>query len=460
MIVLSSYYFTREYKNNLFNAFEGNAVKTADLISLAINLALEEHQFNLVKRIFDGAIIDKNVIFIILFDNQQKQFAAYNPKSLQLPDRFTTADSVFARLKTKNIFIVHDIFSKNDNQKLAKLVLGYNLESLNAQISHFRSISILISIISFLVGYILIQFTSNRITNSIYQLQKRMQEIIDTGKYSGHVDIASNDEIGLLANNFIDLMKEVQTRHELLKQSELNLKKVNSKLENINRLKSAMVTDASHQLRTPLTIIRGEAEVALEDVNEEKTYRDALKIIADESYHLSKTVDNLLSLAQADAGNLVYLQKDVDFSDICWRQIELAKRQAIIKGITVIESVNDNCILTGDPNRLDELVYNLVSNAIKYTPEKGYVQILLKNKSDHALLTIKDSGRGILPEDMNKVFCRFYRGKNVKKLEKGSGLGLAICRCIVNAHSGSINFTSKVGIGTTFKVKLKLSRPI
>ncbi|KAA3617935.1 MAG: sensor histidine kinase [Calditrichaeota bacterium] len=458
MITLSSYYFTREHKKSLLQAFEGSAIKTAELISLAISRALEERRFDLVTKIFEGTQIDSNVGFIVLLDDNQNKFAVYNPNSIQVPAQFSETDPVYSTLKKSFIFIENDIVSEDSKRNFARLILGYSLESLNTQLSKFRSVSVLVSIVSFLLGYLFIHITSKRITNSLHQLQKRMKNIIENGSFSGKVDISSNDEVGLLASNFTEMMKEVQSRHKLLKASELNLKKANSKLEKINHLKTAFVTDASHQLRTPLTIIRGETEVALGHDNKEKTFREALLIIAEETDRLCKTVDNLLSLAQADAGNLVYLQKGIDFSDICWQQIELAKRQAVRKEICLNHKIDDNCVLTGDPNRLIELVFNLLDNAIKYTPKNGSIFVSLENHRNHALFTVRDNGRGILHEDLKNIFTQFYRGKNVKKSESGSGLGLAICRSIVKAHNGQLKFSSKIDTGTTARVLLNLQK--
>ncbi len=458
MITLSSFYFSHEYKHTLLRAFEQSANKTAEFTSFAIARALEEHRFEFIKRIFAGATIDTNVVFIVLFDEDETQFAVYNPKSIAIPQQLAAANEVFALFDEKYIIVKSDVFSGDRGEILAHLVLAYSFTGLQTQLAIFRSALVLFSVISFLTGYLIINFISKRITNSIHQLQKRMQAIIDTGSYSGHIDIPSDDEVGLMAQNFVAMMQEIQKRHEQIRQSELNLKKVNAKLEKINRLKTALVNDASHQLRTPLTVIVGEAEVALGQKNDDKSCREALIIISEEAGRLGKTVDNLLSLAQADAGNLVYMQKGVDFSDLCWQQVELAKRQAAVKNIDIKWEIDDNCILTGDPNRLNELMGNLLENAIKYTKEAGEVSLALQNCGQFAILSIRDNGRGILPEDMDQIFSRFYRGKNVSKSEDGTGLGLAICRSIIDAHAGEINFTSTVGEGTEVEVKLNLEK--
>jgi len=213
--------------------------------------------------------------------------------------------------------------------------------------------------------------------------------------------------------------------------------------------------DASHELQTPLTVLKGEIEVALRSHRKASEYRTTLESALEEINRMAKLVDGLLFLARADSGVLKIDRQSIVIQDLVHDvQAELAKIAA--EGNVKLNCENTEPVrIVGDPVLLRQLIQNLVHNGLKYTPEGGHVDVETALDGKRAVLTVSDTGEGIAPEEQDKIFQRFYRSARAKSQSGGSaGLGLSIVESIVKAHNGKIEVTSKIGSGTTFKVSL------
>jgi signal transduction histidine kinase len=286
-----------------------------------------------------------------------------------------------------------------------------------------------------------------------------MHETIGPGFDLSGAPVASGDEVARLAEAFNRMMAELRQRHLRLVESQEDYRRLYEKLQELYRLKSVFVADASHHLRTPLTVIGGEIEIALRQERQAREYEEVLHVIADETKQLGKIVDNLLTLGKAEAGNLVFWQEEVDLTEICSRQIKKARLLAKDQGLQMKAELATGCLISGDPNRLAELVFNLLENAVKYTPAGGALTVMLENTPGQAVLKVVDTGAGIAADEIGKIFERFYRGQHTRAQVKGAGLGLAICKSIAEAHGGAIRVTSVVGKGSTFEVTLPRAAP-
>lgn len=218
------------------------------------------------------------------------------------------------------------------------------------------------------------------------------------------------------------------------------------------------MTDASHELRTPLAIIRGEADVTLLQEREPAQYRESLSIIQDEAKRLSRIVDDLLVLARADNEQNSLKMTEFYLNDLveeCYRAIQVLAKN---KNITLTLATNvEDLTLYGDEDMVKRLILNLLDNAIKYTPQGGNIILELVRDAKNAQISVSDTGIGISTELVNAIFERFYRiDKARSRTEGGSGLGLSIAKWVVQAHQGTIEVTSKLGIGSKFTVTLPL----
>jgi heavy metal sensor kinase len=217
------------------------------------------------------------------------------------------------------------------------------------------------------------------------------------------------------------------------------------------------VADAAHELRTPLAVIHNAAEVALDGVREPEQYRRFLEDILEEDERLKHLAEQLLFLCREDAGITPALRQEVRLDAIIRQAAEPMGELAAAGGITLITEHLRPCTVSGDPDGLRRIIFNLLDNAIKHTPEGGKVEVRSDCAGAEATLTVSDTGTGIPQEHIPRIFERFYRVDPARAREDGGiGLGLAICRAIVESHGGTIRLESRTGQGTKVIVALPL----
>jgi signal transduction histidine kinase len=234
-----------------------------------------------------------------------------------------------------------------------------------------------------------------------------------------------------------------------------------TQLKEIDTLKSDFVSTVSHDLRSPLTLMRGYAtmlEMAGELNEQQKSYT---KMIVQGVDSMAKLVSNLLDLGRIDFGVGLQVEK-VAILDILDRVISSLQLQAKQKQISLGMQISKDLPPTvdADPALLQQAIYNLVENALKYTPENGEVTIHLETVGDTLTFAVQDSGIGIPASDLPRLFEKFYRGTNREALTKrGTGLGLAIVKSIAERHGGKVWVESQLGKGSTFYLQVPLVQP-
>lgn len=214
--------------------------------------------------------------------------------------------------------------------------------------------------------------------------------------------------------------------------------------------------DVTHELRTPLTILRGETELALRSDREKEQLRQVLASNLEEISRMSYLIEDLLLLSKGDLGEIPLKMEHLPLNDLITELHHQAQLLATSKNIKVELRMPDQPIdLQADSFRLRQVLLNLLTNAIKYTPENGDVAIEVKTDNDNATISVIDSGIGMDAEHLSLIFNRFYRvDKTGNRNDGGSGLGLAIVKWIVDAHQGTITVDSTPGQGSRFTVIL------
>jgi signal transduction histidine kinase len=236
----------------------------------------------------------------------------------------------------------------------------------------------------------------------------------------------------------------------------------NERLRELDRLKDEFVSLVSHELRTPLTSIRGYIELLLEDLEPSETRRRRyLEIVERNSHRLLELVSDLLFLAQVEAGKLAIEREPLDLGRVVKECVEGVSPVSRSKGIELEAHVDDVPELDGDRARLAQMLDNLVSNALKFTPEGGRVGVRLRADGETAVLEVEDTGLGIPAGEQERLFERFFRSSTAAaKAIPGTGLGLTITKAIVERHGGSIEVESAENVGTVVRVELPLARPV
>jgi heavy metal sensor kinase len=242
------------------------------------------------------------------------------------------------------------------------------------------------------------------------------------------------DELAVLAASFNELLSRLDQSFESMRR---------------------FVADASHELRTPISVIRGEADVVLSQERSASEYKEALAIILDESRRLSRLVDDLLNLARADAGYVRLQVRDFYFNDLLAECCRSVQTLASARNIQLECRTGGDLAFRGDEELLRRLVVNLLDNAIRYTPAGGRVSAELEAEGPDVRVRVSDTGVGIGPEAAPHIFERFYRADQARsRADGGFGLGLSIVKWIAESHKGAVQLTTRPERGSVFTVTL------
>tara|TARA_B100002052_G_scaffold289564_1_gene307149 strand:- start:15 stop:1478 length:1464 start_codon:yes stop_codon:yes gene_type:complete len=291
---------------------------------------------------------------------------------------------------------------------------------------------------------------------TLNQLVTEMRESAGNPRQVDHV-IENGDEpvscvamLSTLQDATAEISSVVTVLHDMTRERE------------VAQLKSEFVSKASHELRTPLSSVQAYVEMLVDgEAEDEASRQEFYGIIQAETERLSRLVDNMLNISRIEAG-IVRVERDsVDFETLIDRALQTLEPQARDKHITIHRELAPvDLHALGDADMLYQVVVNLVSNAIKYTPEGGRVTITAD--SDHlercVHVSVSDTGLGVPPSDVERVFEKFYRVENYKRVAKGTGLGLNLCRQIIETlHGGQIGLESRLGLGSRFWFTVPMS---
>jgi signal transduction histidine kinase len=224
-------------------------------------------------------------------------------------------------------------------------------------------------------------------------------------------------------------------------------------------MKQAFTSMVSHELRTPLTSIIGYLDLLREGKGGELTGRQGqwLEVIGRNATRLHKLVDDILTVGRADSGRLNVAHEQVDIALVVAQAVESATPVAEEKGLTLDADTEDGLPdVTGDRRLIAQVLDNLMSNALKFTPEGGSVRVRARCEGDDVAVEVRDTGPGIPEDEVPKLFERFFRASTASEVP-GTGLGLSISKAIAEAHGGSISVESELGVGSAFRFTLPIT---
>ena len=226
-------------------------------------------------------------------------------------------------------------------------------------------------------------------------------------------------------------------------------------------MRKEFVANVSHELRTPLTSVKSYTETLLDGALQDRTTAEQfLGVINEETDRMTRLVKDLLTLSQHDGG-LTLNFEDISISDLVGSCVERMKREAKLKNQELKTRIKQRLpIIQGDRHRIDQLIVNIIGNAIKYTPEKGRIMVQAHCDKDNVVINVEDNGIGIPAPDIDRIFERFYRVDKARSRQMGgTGLGLAIAKEIAVLHGGNITVKSKPGKGTNISIFLPIKKP-
>jgi len=278
-----------------------------------------------------------------------------------------------------------------------------------------------------LVGFILTKKAFAPVKNIVSEVK-----MITARDLSRRIQTGSRDEIGELVTTFNDLI---------------------SRLENSFEQISQFSHDVSHELKTPLTILKGEIEVILRQKREPEEYRKSIKNLGEEIEKLQNIIDNLLLISKLESKAQKIHFEEIDLNDVILEVFDDLLEMTKKKNQSLEMKNISSTIIKGEKELLERLFSNILENAIKYTPEKGKIIIEMKRERDEVEVAISDNGIGIKKENRRKIFDRFYRIEEARTTEsRSSGLGLAISQKIAKIHQAEIKVKSEYGKGSCFTV--------
>lgn len=253
-----------------------------------------------------------------------------------------------------------------------------------------------------------------------------------------------------------DLDERIETKGNRTELGKLSgvLNHTFDELEAAYRRQAQFTADASHELRTPVAVILSEIQSAPKKSRTVEEYEECLAVCEESATSMQQLLQQLMALAQFDAGEATHPQESVDLSELVEHCVDQMAPLAAGKNVALsIES--SEATIPGDPDRISQIVTNLLGNAIAYNREGGKVAISLFEKAGDVVIEVADTGMGIAPDDLPHVFERFYRADKARSAEgEHNGLGLAICKEIADAHGGDISVESRLAEGSTFTVRL------
>lgn len=318
-----------------------------------------------------------------------------------------------------------------------------SLERIDATLTGMRTILFSTTLLALAIAAVLSFFLSRTITVPVHNLTARAADLAG-GRFDRLIEVVSEDEIGRLAGMFNHLT--------------VRLRETLEEISAEDRMRREFVANVSHELRTPLTTVRTYAETLLEggaDTDAETSAR-FLRVIMGETDRMARLVEDLMTLSRLDSDRIQLDRHELDVTDVVTEVAERFAERCRRKKIDLrVTAAPDLPPVTADRDRLEQVLTNLLGNAVDFTPEGGTISIGAERVGEKVAVSVRDSGVGIPAEDLPRIFDRFFRVERGRSREfGGTGLGLSIARDLVEAHGGRIAIESETGDGTEVRFTL------
>ncbi len=500
----------REVENRI-TMMRGNLIRHGKTLSDYLSRQTENGiaSFNLsnVTEIINKSVNEhEDLSYVILVDYSSKAYIhTLNPELEQ--EILSDEDDLFAVNQSKAII---NEYEKNGDSFIEFIVpinvgtdpwgvlrLGFSLSLLNKEIRNSRMDilkqtknmiirSILTSFIFIFIGIVIVFMISTRLSKPLISLTESARELAK-GNFgiTENIKIKSEDEIGILGGAFIEMSRNLKTSQEelesysrTLKQKvedrTLELKEANERLQEMDNMKTEFLSIVSHELRTPLALVLGFARIikkkfkdvifphvktedskVLKSINQVESNLDT---IVSEGDRLTDLINDLLDITKIEAGKVEWKMEPTSVGEIIKRATAIASSSFEQNKLELIKDIEDVLpTVMGDKNRLEQVMINLISNAVKFT-EKGSVTCRARRINNEIMISVIDTGTGVSEVNQERIFEKFGQLRDtIADRPRGTGLGLPICKKIVEHHGGRIWVESEPGKGSTFSFTLPCS---
>jgi heavy metal sensor kinase len=354
----------------------------------------------------------------------------------KIPRRGSRATFWNERFDARPFRFAVEILQANDHYYTVET--GVPTDDVVETLSLFRNYLLLFAPLLLLVAAAGGYWLSRRALSPVDALVRTARDISGANLGSRLQKIDTGDELQRLSDTLNEMLERIETAFLRVTQ---------------------FTADASHELRTPMSLIRTEAELALRRSRGIAEYKEALRHILLEAERTTTLIEQMLSLARADSGRETLHMQPVNLSDILRGVVEMWRQVATIRNLQFTSDIEGaNLFVMGDEAALRRVADIFLDNSFKYTPSPGSVHLSLEQKTESAVIVVQDSGVGIAEDNHRKIFERFFRADEARSREQGgAGLGLTIANWIVAQHGGSIEVNSHPGEGAIFRIALHLT---
>lgn len=517
--LILSLFFTNSFKSSVENELIKRATALANNLAYnaqyGVAANLEEELSNLIN----GVINEEEIVYAYIVDTSgtiiahndttyignpanvigdyKEHNAQTNPNRSNLVQKESNIFEVFSSIEVapdrnssdEDILFPPETLgntNESDNtadvKRLGYVHLGVSLNKLNEEIATNRKKAFYITFGIVLVGIFMTVITTRFVTRPLRELMNATQ-IVAQGNLDYSVDISREDEIGILAQSFnrmtselkksrvkieswnrilesrvIERTKALSRKNLELRRYSEELQKALEELKTLDKSKDDFLALVSHELRTPLSSIVAYTEVLLDGMPEtEEEEKKYLGIIKDESDRLTRLINNVLDLSKMEAGRMPFNFQSVKLAALIDASVAGLTGLANKHQHTIVNDLkNSSLTVNVDPDKIIQVMSNIVSNAIKYTHDGGTISISGEVKDSMVEISIADNGVGIKKKDMDKVFDKFHQIEDVDHHSEGTGLGMPISKLIIENHNGKIWLKSVFGKGATFYFTLPL----
>ena len=418
-----------------------------ELVRSKLNQYAAQYQKGGVSALKDGVGKDSAKFFVRLSGNQNQTIFLALPSNFYEDDPKNMAKFDIHRAENARSAPWQKVISKDgeDTLEIATIQLpdgntmqvGKSTEEREDILDQFQNVLLIVLAAVVLTGIAGGSFFTYRALDPVRQLTSMMRSIVATGKMDARVPIGRReDELQELALLFNQMLQRIESL--------------------INGMKGSL-DNVAHDLRTPVTRLRGSAEAILNsDSTAVADYREALSDCLEEAERVMTMLNTLMDISEVETGVMKLHLEKLNLSDLLEDIVDLYRYVAEEKQISISVDLPENLNVDVDRNRMRQVVANLLDNAIKYNKPGGTIKVTARKFDSEITFTIQDDGAGIAAEEFPKVWDRLYRGDKSRS-ERGLGLGLSFVKAIVTAHQGSVTLASQPGSGSAFSVQLPIS---